>query len=654
MDVEQRLKHIEEVSKNARTTWFSLIAALLFCGVTLLDVQDRDFFEYGAATKLPLIGVEVPVVGFFLSAPVLVLALYLYLHIYLTKLWRALAAPIEVEGDLDEHVYPWLLSDAALRMRPKAPKRDFGWLTGLVSWALGWAFAPVILFEFWRKSWPYHSEYLTLWIAFLLVVSLWMWSLSRSLMRDRMTGVDRRTLQGISGLVEFCRPFFAFAGVIIFGMISWEKTEGSLPKAWGKLTELHSANLYRLSFVQLPDNWQSRELAWQSYQRENRATVIDELERARSAREAHTKPETGAEGEEKTPEPIPEKDIIGKLKAEFKRVRAEAVIHLPKQDWEGVDLRRSELREAILPGLNLRWANMEGADLKQVQMAEADLAWAQVKGANLSGAQMEGAVFSGAQMQMADLRGAKMEAAVLMWTQLGKADLRGAHLRDANLWWAQLMGANLTKAQMQGAALEKARMENANLSRANLNGADLTGAQLTGADLSFAQLQEADFTGAKMEGADLFGARLTGSILMWAQLKKVNLLGLEMSGVDLRGANLEGANLLRTKLENADLRGAYLDGTYLLLANMKNADLRGQKLAGKTLLGVQMEGAKLNGANFSKAIMHKANLSGAQTKWTNFSGIDFSVINLSWEKVKEMPGGIVSKQRHLQLVRFVE
>jgi len=63
---------------------------LLFCGVALLDVQDRDFFEYGAATQLPLLGVEVPVVGFFVTAPLLVLGLYVYLHIYLAKLWLEL------------------------------------------------------------------------------------------------------------------------------------------------------------------------------------------------------------------------------------------------------------------------------------------------------------------------------------------------------------------------------------------------------------------------------------------------------------------------------------------------------------------------------------------------------------------------------------
>ncbi len=570
MDTEQRLKQIEEISKNARTTWFSLIAALLFCGVTLLDVQDRDFFEYGAATKLPLIGVEVPVVGFFLSAPVLVLALYVYLHIYLAKLWRTLSLPLRVKGErLDDRVYPWLISDAALRLRPDAPKRDFGWLTAVVSWALGWAFAPFILGMFWVRSWPYHHEGLTLFLGLLLTISVWMWVRSRRRMRDWMCHNNeppadwRDFLRWLTPL-----PMAAFA--LVVGILSWETTEGNLHcplrivqnkpvkeveirpadqkqrlscwlkyngkkrfeqaepplagwvmaldtlRPYGPILEtlrrntgdfaavlprelkpnaplLYPANLYRLSFVQLPDDWQSRELAWQSYQRENRATVIDELERARAAKLSDMKPETGAEGEEKTPEPIPEKDIIGKLKTDFKKVRAEAVTRLPKQDWQEVDLRRANLREAILPGLDLRNAKMEGAVLLGAQMEGVVLSGAQMEGTVLSEAQMEGAVLSGAQMEGVSLIRAQMEGAVLIKVQMEGADL----------WRAQMEGANLSEAQMEGAALRQAQMEGANLSEAQMEGAVLTRAQMEGAVLWQARIRDAVTQYASLIRADL-------------------------------------------------------------------------------------------------------------------------------------------------------
>ena len=90
-DHSQTLAHIAELSKNARATWFGLIGLLVFVGVTLLGHQDADFFAYGAETQLPLVNVTIPVTYFFVFAPVLVAALYIYLHLYLMNLWDALA-----------------------------------------------------------------------------------------------------------------------------------------------------------------------------------------------------------------------------------------------------------------------------------------------------------------------------------------------------------------------------------------------------------------------------------------------------------------------------------------------------------------------------------------------------------------------------------
>lgn len=73
---QRSLDHVAEVSRNARATWFSLILLLLFCGVTLLGVDDKDFFEYGVSTQLPLVGVSVPTKSFFWAAPLLVIVIF--------------------------------------------------------------------------------------------------------------------------------------------------------------------------------------------------------------------------------------------------------------------------------------------------------------------------------------------------------------------------------------------------------------------------------------------------------------------------------------------------------------------------------------------------------------------------------------------------
>ncbi len=362
MDTDQRLKHIEEISKNARATWFSLLIALLFCGVTLLDVDDRDFFAYGEATKLPLIGVEVPVVGFFLSAPVLVLALYLYLHVYLANLWRALAPPFRIVGErLDDRVYPWLLAHTALRLRPDAKPRDFGWLSTFVSLALGWAFAPFILAVFWVRSWPYHYEWLTLFLAALFLASLTMAVGSWCRMCDWMMREGQGAADGPRAFIGFAgKPLVLLAGLGL-ASASWEKTEGPILK--GTALPLYSADLYRLSFVQLPDDWETRDIAWENYARKHRATVTAEIARD---------PAFAAKKDD--PKAL-ETEIEERLKADFRERREAAIKRLPKEDWPRIDLRRADLREANLSGLDLRWAQMEGANLERAQM----------EGANLSG-----------------------------------------------------------------------------------------------------------------------------------------------------------------------------------------------------------------------------------------------------------------------------
>ncbi len=50
------LERVDTITRNARAIWFGLLGALIFAGVTLLGVEDIDFFGVDRSTKLPLIG----------------------------------------------------------------------------------------------------------------------------------------------------------------------------------------------------------------------------------------------------------------------------------------------------------------------------------------------------------------------------------------------------------------------------------------------------------------------------------------------------------------------------------------------------------------------------------------------------------------------
>ena len=179
--IDQRLEHIREISQNARTNWFGLLALLAFVGVALLGHKDADFFARGVETQLPLLNFSVPTRSFFLAASLLIAALYIYLHLYLLGLWDALADVPQRrdEPPLGDRVYPWLLAQTALWYRnrsrpdepPSASPRVFAWLSVAVSVLFGWGFGVIVLGALWWRSMPAHEPWLTVVIGAGFAVS---------------------------------------------------------------------------------------------------------------------------------------------------------------------------------------------------------------------------------------------------------------------------------------------------------------------------------------------------------------------------------------------------------------------------------------------------------------------------------------------------
>jgi len=223
------LKRIEDIIKNARATWFGLLGALVFAGITLLGVDDLDFFGVDRNTKLPLVNVSVPVLSFFGAGSALVTALYVYLHLYLEHLWKALG---EVEPRIDgrpvaERIFPWLVADWALRrrnkLRPGEPdchtKRAMAAIGTLTSISLVWLFGLLIIGYFWWRSMPAHYWFLTTAIGLLFVFALWTaWTSWRTARRMLGVGNKPATKQWVA--------FAALGTMIVF--LSLVRTEWDL------------------------------------------------------------------------------------------------------------------------------------------------------------------------------------------------------------------------------------------------------------------------------------------------------------------------------------------------------------------------------------------------------------------------------------------
>jgi uncharacterized protein YjbI with pentapeptide repeats len=82
---------------------------------------------------------------------------------------------------------------------------------------------------------------------------------------------------------------------------------------------------------------------------------------------------------------------------------------------EAVDLRRANLSEGRLRGVDLRGADLRGADLIGADLRGADFSRAVLLGAYLIGADL-----SGARLQVTDLRGVDLRGAVLHGADLAE------------------------------------------------------------------------------------------------------------------------------------------------------------------------------------------------------------------------------------------
>ncbi|MGP0058554.1 MAG: pentapeptide repeat-containing protein [Beijerinckiaceae bacterium] len=232
---------------------------------------------------------------------------------------------------------------------------------------------------------------------------------------------------------------------------------------------------------------------------------------------------------------------------------------LPDQNLiEGFDPDKAKVTRS-LRGRHFVSAIFDRADLRQVDFTGADLSFASLQSAKLDKAQ-----FGCATLQFG-------------CTQLQKADLSRAEMHRALLRGANMKGALLTFAKLDGALLEGANMMGAVLDSAQLDDASMTSAQLQGASLNQADLRAADLSAAGMDGASLIGANLTATVLFYAQLQGADLTRASMFGALLDSALAQDASFENTQMQGASLQWTYFNGAKFSKTSVYGTDVSGAR-----------------------------------------------------------------------------
>ena len=446
------LKIIAEATSNAQKLFIAMLGGCLYCWLTTGTTKDAALLTNSASSPLPIIGTALPIVGFYLVAPILLVALYFYFHLNMQRVWEALADLPSVFPDgrpLDKVADPWLLNGFVrahfFRLMDERPplSRMQQWLSILLAWCV----VPVTLFVFWGRYLLRHHSLGTALHVWLLAASIgggWMfYLLARATLRGApfepfvltQAWKDGSIYKRIAGVSGAC-----VLGVILY-LFSAEAIKG-VSRSCGilSLRGLVTCGLEEIGFRPFADI---------------------------GRQEVSTKPSSWT----------------GDVK-EYPLVKGARLPHANLQYANAylaflvnADMRGCKLSNAILP-----YANLSKADLSKADLSKADLSGANLSGANLSKADLSGANLSGATLSDANLSDA----------DLSDADLSNAYLSKEPNSPAATAGANLSKAKLCGAKLSYAWLSYANLSDADLSDADLSNAYLSNAKLDEAYLQAID------------------------------------------------------------------------------------------------------------------------------------------------------------------
>jgi len=172
------LRHVEELSKHARGIFLALIGGCLFSWLTIATTTDAALLTKAANTPLPIIQTKVPIAGFFLAAPAILLALYFYLHIYLQDLWESLAslpARFPDGRTLEQRAYPWLLSNIVRTYVPLLAKSNRPFVKARTAFSItaAWGLVPCTLTLFWFRYLPSHDWLGMALLTVILLLAIW-------------------------------------------------------------------------------------------------------------------------------------------------------------------------------------------------------------------------------------------------------------------------------------------------------------------------------------------------------------------------------------------------------------------------------------------------------------------------------------------------
>src|SRR5215468_9202895 len=341
---------VEKCAETVNRGMLSLLAVALFCLLTTFGGADRSLVASDASIRLPFAEVPISFVGFLVVAPLLLIVLTVYLHVFYGY-WRELDT-IRLAQGLTE-TYPTLFG-IDRKIAHLLTAFIFYWLTPLVIGAIAWKALA-------RYEWGLSLTLLT----FLVTVGLVM------LQAVRLgPGKWRRILIMFVGALGILMFAAASTGLLSRGFL---QRRLSLPGADLTSVDLRWANLQGANLV-------GADLT--NVDLQGASLTKASLARAKL---------TGADlrgvnlaGADFTRADLTKAKLVGATLTRASLTRTD----LPQADLARANLTAANLAEADLAKANLHRADLPRADLAEANLDRANLAEADLKAANLTKANL--------------------------------------------------------------------------------------------------------------------------------------------------------------------------------------------------------------------------------------------------------------------------
>ncbi len=109
----EALVNVKDLSDSAQKLFLAILGGCAYSVLTIANTTDARLLPNSSTSPLPIIQTEVPIASFYLVAPLVLLAIYSYFHLYLQRLWEGLAdlpAFFPDGRSLDKVASSWLLN----------------------------------------------------------------------------------------------------------------------------------------------------------------------------------------------------------------------------------------------------------------------------------------------------------------------------------------------------------------------------------------------------------------------------------------------------------------------------------------------------------------------------------------------------------------